>query len=76
MTAEMTDSEATDEAVLLLVRKLRRTERDAFDRLMAKLPDDVIRALDAADLRASVYRTKVGIDNIVWPAEPDYGDEE
>jgi hypothetical protein len=64
----MTDQQATDEAVLLLVRKLRRTEPDTFARLWPKLPEGARLALQRADIRADVYRDH---HETVWPVEPD-----
>lgn len=54
-----TDAQATDEAVLLLTRKLRRLHPDVFSEIMGKLPELARQALDLADRRADVLR---GVD--------------
>lgn len=57
MTAETyTDQQATDEAVLLLVRKLRRLHPAEYSNLMAKLPQGARDALMLADQRADKIR--------------------
>lgn len=69
---QMTDQEATDEAVLLLTRKLRRLHPEAYADLWAKLPEGARRALQRADIRADVRRdTK----DPVWPVEPDLDED-
>lgn len=55
-TRVYTDSQATDEAVLLLTRKLRRLHREAFADLTARLPEGAREALSAAERRADVLR--------------------
>lgn len=61
---EYTDTQATDEAVLLLTRKLRRLHPEAFADLMSKLPEGAREALDAADLRAETLRAYDSRDGI------------
>jgi len=57
MTAETyTEQQATDEAVLLLTRKLRRLHPAACADLMAKLPDGARDALNQAEIRADRLR--------------------
>lgn len=56
MTETYTDAQATDEAVLLLVRKLRRLYPDACDDLMDRLPEGAQQALHFADQRADTLR--------------------
>lgn len=51
-----TDAEATDLGVLMLVRRLRRTDRGVFDKVIASLPQDVRDSLDRAEMRADVAR--------------------
>ncbi len=51
-----TEAQATDEAVLLLTRKLRRLYPDVYTNLMSKLPQGARTALDAANLRADIQR--------------------
>lgn len=53
---QFTDTQATDEAVLLLTRKLMRLHRDAYADVWAKLPDGAKRAILAAEARADVLR--------------------
>jgi hypothetical protein len=51
-----TDQQATDEAVLLLTRKLRRLHPDAYRDLMGRLPEGARYALNQADIRADRLR--------------------
>jgi len=53
---EYTDAQATDEAVLLLTRKLRRLHPDVYADVMAKLPSGALDALMLADQRADKLR--------------------
>jgi hypothetical protein len=55
-TENYTDQQATDEAVLLLVRKLRRLHPDTYVAVMTKLPEGARNALHFADLRADTLR--------------------
>lgn len=70
---EFTDEQATDEAVLLLVRKLRRLHRDAYVDLMGRLPAGARDALMLADQRAE----KLRVDGVtrtyrsIWEIEPE-----
>lgn len=52
------EGQATDEAVLLLVRKLRRLHPGVYADLMGRLPVGARDALDAADLRADRLRAR------------------
>jgi hypothetical protein len=52
------EAQATDEAVLLLVRKLRRMYPAAYTDLMNRLPVGACDALAAADLRADRLRAR------------------
>ncbi len=52
------EAQATDEAVLLLVRKLRRLYPAAYADLMNRIPEGARDALDAADLRADRLRAR------------------
>jgi hypothetical protein len=52
------EGQATDEAVLLLVRKLRRLHPGVYIELMNRLPVGARDALDAADLRADRLRAR------------------
>lgn len=51
-----TDHEATDEAVLLLVRKLRRLHPDTYKDLMNRIPEGARLALGSAERRAYLLR--------------------
>lgn len=51
-----TDAQATDEAVLLLTRKLRRLHPDAYADLMNRLSEGARDALTLADNRADSLR--------------------
>lgn len=76
-TTEYTDAQATDEAVLLLVRKLRRTHQDVYAEIIAKLPQGAQDALMLADQRAD----KLRMDGVtreyrnIWAGEDDSDDE-
>lgn len=56
MSSTYTDQQATDEAVLLLVRKLHRLYPEAHAALLGKLPDGARWALVLADNRADQQR--------------------
>jgi hypothetical protein len=51
-----TDEQATDEAVLLLTRKLHRLYPDVHAALMAKLPESAREALHFAEMHADTLR--------------------
>lgn len=76
-TTEYTDAQATDEAVLLLVRKLRRTYQDVYAEIIAKLPQGAQDALMLADQRAD----KLRMDGVtreyrnIWASEDGSDDE-
>lgn len=55
-----TDAEATDEAVLLLTRKLRRLHPAAYADVMSRLSDGARDALTLAENRADVLRATGG----------------
>jgi hypothetical protein len=71
-TDAMNDQEATDEAVLLLTRKLRRLHPEAYADLWSRLPEGARLALQRAEIRADVYRDR---HETVWPVEPNWDDE-
>ncbi len=50
------DAQATDEALLLFVRKVRRLHRSAFDDVIGKLPEGAREALNDAEMRADTLR--------------------
>jgi hypothetical protein len=71
-TRHFTASQATDEALLLFIRKVRRLHPAAFGDVWAKLPDGAKQALAAAEMRADVLRdTNRGL---TW--QPDPTDED
>lgn len=55
-THTYTDSQATDEAVLLLVRKLRRLRPQAYGDITARMPGWTREALHSAEMRADTLR--------------------
>jgi hypothetical protein len=63
-TQEYTDTQATDEALLLLIRKLRRLHPAAFTDVMGKLPEGAREALNTADIRADRQRAADQRDGI------------
>ena len=65
-----TDHEATDEALLLLVRKLRRTHPDTYLAIMSQLPEGARVALDHAEHRADTVRLAGSAQGIALGARP------
>jgi hypothetical protein len=65
-----TDQEATDEAVLLFVRKLRRLHPDAFAAVMGRLPKGARTALMLAENRADVVRGRDRAEGIAPGMRP------
>ncbi len=65
----MTDEQATDEAVLLFTRKLRRLHPDAFADVWARLPDGARRALERAERRADLLRDVGGVAVLQYPPD-------
>jgi hypothetical protein len=55
-TKVYTDSQATDEAVLLLIRKLGRLHPEAYADVIRKLPEGARFALTLAENRADMVR--------------------
>jgi hypothetical protein len=55
-TQVFTDSEATDEAVLLFTRKLMRMHPEAYADVIKRLPDGARQALALAETRADRVR--------------------
>lgn len=51
-----TDNEATDEAVLMLTRRLRRLHRDAYAAVLRSLSEGAQTALGQAEIRADRVR--------------------
>jgi hypothetical protein len=75
-TETYTDQQATDEAVLLLVRKLRRLHRDAYTDLMGRLPEGARYALNQADIRADHLRNADRRDGITREYRDRWADDE
>lgn len=67
-THTMSNAEATDEAVLRLVRKLGRLHPAAWADIRSKLPQGALQQLGAAERRADVLRDRVGVDALAYPA--------
>lgn len=63
---EATEAQATDEAVLLMIRKLRRLEPAAYARIMEKMPQGGRNTLIEAERRADVRRSTEGLIT-EWP---------
>lgn len=73
MTTEttMTETQATGEALLLFLRKMRRLHPDAFREVWAKLPADAQTALLIAETRADAHRVQAGgAANLRYPDDP------
>lgn len=66
--ATMTNEQATDEAVLLLTRKLMRLHPAALADVMSKLPLGAREQLGAAERRADLLRDRKGIGTLAYPA--------
>jgi hypothetical protein len=75
-TETYTDQQATDEAVLLLARKLRRLHPDTYVALMTMLPEGARNALHFADLRADTLRAHDQRDGITREYIDPYADLE
>jgi hypothetical protein len=74
-----TDSEATDEAILLFTRKLRRMHPEAFADVIAKLSDDARFALTLAENRADTVRSeaeRTGVARRYMTDDERYGETE
>lgn len=69
-----TEAQATDEAVLLFVRKMRRMHPDAFADVWAKLPDGAKEAIGATERRADKERDANGISPDRWAVDLDDDD--
>jgi hypothetical protein len=68
--AEYTEAQATDEALRMFVRRMRRLHTDAYNSVIVSLSDDVRWALTMADNRADALRATDQRDGIVraYPA--------
>ena len=73
----MTEQEATDEAVLLLIRKTMRLQPEAYADVIKRLPEGARHALMLAENRADRVRDAVGDARLLdYPADEDEdGDE-
>lgn len=56
MSEIYTDQQATDEALLLFVRKVRRLHPNTFADVIGRLPEGARDALNQAELRADTLR--------------------
>lgn len=73
-TDQMTEAQATDEALLRYMRKMMRMAPEAHAAVWAKLPDGAKRALMAGEVRADVLRdshkpTAEGLTELDWPSD-------
>jgi hypothetical protein len=67
----MTPEQATAEATLLMIRKMRRLHPEAFADVMGRLPEGARAALNQAEIAADVQRDKLGgAGNMAYP-EPE-----
>jgi hypothetical protein len=73
-TENYTDQQATDEAVLLLTRKLRRLHPATYADIMAKLPEGAKTALHQSDVRADTLRAYDQRDGITREYIDPYAD--
>lgn len=74
-----TDSEATDEALLLFIRKVRRLHPDAYASVLRQLPEGARTALTLAENRADMVRDadrKNGTAHRYLTDAERYGDED
>lgn len=67
-TRTMTTDEATDEAVLVLTRKLMRLHPEAYADVIRRLPEGAREQLGAAERRADTLRDREGIGTLAYPA--------
>jgi hypothetical protein len=65
---QMTEAQATEEALLLITRKLQRMAPDAFAKAWGQLPDGAKVALGAAESRADLLRNT---NTVTWPAQDE-----
>lgn len=76
---EMTETEAAEEALRLLVRKMRRMHQEEFSEVWDKLPEAARWAITTTEARADDRRMaaeETG-QTLTWPVEPDWaGDQE
>lgn len=74
-TEYFTEAQATDEAMLLFIRKMRRLQPEAFAAIWAKLPDGAKEAISASERRAD--RVRDAGAGLTWqPDEDDDLDQE
>lgn len=66
-----TDAQATEEALLLLMRKIHRLHPDAYADVITRLPDLARQALSLAELRADTLRASDRREGITR-AYPDH----
>lgn len=66
---EMTQTEATEEALRLLVRKLRRLHPDTYLAIMNKMPQGAVETLTVAEFRADNAFLEASANGVerTWP---------
>lgn len=69
VTYYFTDNQATDEAVLLFTRKMRRIHPAAFADIWKRLPDGAKRALETAERRADQLRDRA--EHLAYPVDEE-----
>lgn len=72
----MTESQATDEALLLFIRKVRRLHPEAFADVIARLPEGARWALNMAENRADRVRNVTAVADLEYPMPIDVEEDE
>jgi hypothetical protein len=72
----MTEQEATDQAVLLLVRKMMRLHPVAYADMIKRLPVGARDALAMSEIRADILRDRKGFSNLKYPTVEEPSEEE
>lgn len=62
---EYTEAQATDEAIRMFVRRMRRLHTEAYDSVITSLSDEVRWALTMADNRADALRFADQRDSVI-----------
>jgi len=74
-TKTFTEAQATDEAVLLLTRKLMRLHPEAYADIWRRLPDGAKTAIFGAERRADKIRDEKDLKGIAYDWAADEDDE-
>ena len=69
----MSEQQATEMALMLLIRKMRRLYTAEYVDVLRSLPDEAREALTVAEMRADTLRLR---NEVEWPASPLEDDEE